>query len=296
MHDSNGKAHVPPVSPNEKILATIWQDVLRVDRVGINDNFFELGGDSILTTHVVAAAQRSGLRLTPQQLFQQQTLGKLALVAEEAVPATVRPGTSQLPKSSQTRRSDLRWASLSEDEIENIKAWTDLSNVEDSYPLTSFQQGILFHILDRPARGIYLNQQSYTLKGQLDVQALQKAFQEVVDRHQILRTAFILSAQGGPLQMVFRQVNLPWAMYDWRDLPPAEADEHLALLQQTEYGLGFELSRAPLMRLTLVQRDADLYEFIWSYHLLLLDGASGAVALKSCLNFMKAFKHASPSS
>jgi amino acid adenylation domain-containing protein len=288
--DGDDKAYVPAGSPNEKILASIWQEVLKVERVGVNDNFFELGGDSILTTHVVAAARRAGLQLTPQQLFQQQTLGKLALVAEEAMPAIVPESSSQSSKPD----SDLRWANLGRDEINNLKAWTDLSNIEDSYPLTSFQQGILFHILDRPTSGIYLNQQSYTLKGNLDVQAFQNAFKEVVNRHQILRTAFVLSGQDGPLQMVFRQVNVPWAMYDWSGIPAAEADEHLALLQQAEYRIGFELSRAPLMRMTLVQREADLYEFIWSYHLLLLDGVSGVVVFKELLEFYEAFQTGKP--
>src|SRR6185503_14256337 len=226
--DGDDNAYVPPGSPAEKLLASIWQDILKVERVGVNDNFFELGGDSILTTHVVTAARRAGLQLTPQQLFQQQTIGKLALVAEQALPAVVQE-SSPLPKPG---------ARLGTDEIDSLKAWTDLSNIEDSYPLTSFQQGILFHILDRPASGIYLNQQSYTLKGKLDVRAFQNAFKEVVNRHQILRTAFILSGQNGPLQMVFRHVDVPWAMYDWTGVPAAEADEHLALLQQAEYRIG----------------------------------------------------------
>ncbi|HSE18779.1 MAG TPA: amino acid adenylation domain-containing protein [Pyrinomonadaceae bacterium] len=291
--DSDDKAYVAPGSPTEILLASIWQDVLKVDRVGVNDNFFELGGDSILTTHVVTAAQRAGLHLTPQQLFQQQTIGKLALIAEQAVPAVAQE-SSPSPKPATTGDPELRWASLGKDEINSLQSWTELSNIEDSYPLTSFQQGILFHILDRPSSGIYLNQQSYTLKGKLDVPAFQNAFNEVVNRHQILRTAFILSGQNGPLQMVFRQVNVPWAMYDWRGVPAAEADEHLALLQQAEYRIGFELSRAPLMRMTLVQRETDWYEFIWSYHLLLLDGVSGVVVFKELLEFYEAFQTGKP--
>jgi amino acid adenylation domain-containing protein len=292
--DSDDKAYVAASSPAEKLLASIWQDILKVERVGVNDNFFELGGDSILTTHVVTAARHAGLHVTPQQLFQQQTIGKLALVAEQVMPATAEETGSQLSNSGKMDNSDRRWASLGENEINDLKAWTDPSNIEDSYPLTSFQQGILFHILVKPESGIYLNQQSYTLKGKLDVQAFQNAFKEVASRHQILRTAFILSGQNGPLQMVFREANAPWAMYDWTGIPAAEADEHLKLLQQAEYRIGFELSRAPLMRMTLVQREADLYEFIWSYHLLLLDGVSGVVVFKELLEFYEAFLTGKP--
>jgi amino acid adenylation domain-containing protein len=283
--DSSAKAYTPPGSATEKILAAIWQNVLRVERVGVNDNFFELGGDSILTTHIVAAARRAGLHLTPQQFFQHQTLGKLALVTEEAVPDQ---------QQSRQRREHSTQINLTQDEIDNLNTWTDLSNIEDTYPLTFFQQGILFHLLDKPSSGIYLNQQSYTLQGELDVEAFQKAFQEVVNRHEILRSGFILSAQDGPLQAVFRQISLPWAMYDWTDLAPAEADEHLAALQQADYEVGFELSRAPLTRATLVRRKTDLYEFIWSYHLLLLDGVSGVVVFRDLLAFYEAIRTGKP--
>ncbi len=73
----------PPRSLKERLLAEIWRGVLNVERVGINDNFFELGGDSIISIQVVARAKSRGLRLTPRQLFQHQTVAELAAVAEE---------------------------------------------------------------------------------------------------------------------------------------------------------------------------------------------------------------------
>src|ERR1044072_4668808 len=98
---------------------------------------------------------------------------------------------------------------------------------EDVYPLTPFQQGMLFHVLDTPEAGVYLNQQRYTLRGELDLPAFKQALQGVMDRHQILRTAFVLAAPGGPLQVVFRKLNLPWNMHDWSELTPAESAERL---------------------------------------------------------------------
>ena len=74
------------------------------------------------------------------------------------------------------------------------------ANFEDVYPLTPFQQGMLFHVLDTPEAGVYLNQQKYTLRGELDLPAFKQALQGVMDRHQILRTAFVLSAPGGPMR------------------------------------------------------------------------------------------------
>lgn len=74
---------VPPTTRQQKILGEIWARVLGIERVGIHDNFFELGGNSILTIQVIAAANQAGLQLTPEQLFQHQTIAELALVARE---------------------------------------------------------------------------------------------------------------------------------------------------------------------------------------------------------------------
>ncbi|HKV33862.1 MAG TPA: condensation domain-containing protein [Pyrinomonadaceae bacterium] len=157
------------------------------------------------------------------------------------------------------------------------------ANFEDVYPLTPFQQGMLFHVLDTPEAGVYLNQQRYTLRGDLDLAAFKQALQGVLDRHQILRTAFVLSAPGGPLQVVFRRLQLPWTMHDWSDLPPAESAERLAVFMQTDFQSGFDLQKAPLMRTTLIRTETDTYEFVWSFHLLLMDGWSMQVMLRELL-------------
>jgi hypothetical protein len=157
------------------------------------------------------------------------------------------------------------------------------ANFEDVYPLTPFQQGMLFHVLDTPEAGVYLNQQRYTLRGELDLPAFKQALQSVMDRHQILRTAFVLAAPGGPLQVVFRKLKLPWNMLDWSELSPAESAERLEAFLPTDFLSGFDLQRAPLMRINLIRTEADTYEFIWSFHLLLMDGWSMQVILRELL-------------
>src|SRR5258706_4268013 len=76
--------YVGPRTPAEQILAAIWRDVLKLDRVGIDDNFFALGGDSIQSIHVVARASAAGLPLTARQMFEHQTIAGLAAVAGSA--------------------------------------------------------------------------------------------------------------------------------------------------------------------------------------------------------------------
>jgi len=165
---------------------------------------------------------------------------------------------------------------------------------EDIYPLTPFQQGMLFHVLDTPEAGVYLNQQRYTLRGELDLPVFKKALQGVMDRHQILRTAFVLSAPGGPLQVVYRHLDLPWVMHDWSELPRAEVEERLEALLQSDFQSGFDLQRAPMTRITMVRTEPDLYEFIWSFHLLLMDGWSMQVMLRELLTLYEGFCNGLP--
>jgi len=297
VREDNSHQYVAPQTRAEKILAAIWEQVLGVERVGISDNFFDLGGDSILSIHVVTSARRAGLGLTPRQVFQEQTLAKLALAAQETASPQVQERASDLQVSSADRSlhtSDFLAASLSQEDIEGLLAGTDLGSLEDIYPLTPFQQGMLFHVLDAPDAGIYLNQQRYTLRGELDYAALQNAFQAVLDRHQILRTAFLLSAPGGALQVVYRRLNLPWAVYDWRELELAEKSERLDALLRADYQRGFDLAQAPLMRVALVRMEPDVFEFIWSFHLMLMDGWSVPIIFKELLAFYHGFRAAEP--
>lgn len=163
------------------------------------------------------------------------------------------------------------------------------SKFEDVYPLTPFQQGVLFHVLDTPHAGMYLNQQRYTLRGELDLPAFKNALQAVMNRHQIFRTAFLLSGLKGPHQVVYRRVNLPWVMHDWSTCSPAESAAKLEAFLHLDYQSGYDLKRVPLSRTTLIRTGRDLYEFIWSFHLLLMDGWSMQVILKDLLTLYHSF-------
>jgi hypothetical protein len=165
---------------------------------------------------------------------------------------------------------------------------------EDIYPLTPFQQGVLFHVLDTPAAGMYLNQQRYTLHGELDLAVFKQALQAVVDRHPILRTAFLLSGLDGPHQVVYRTVKLPWVLHDWSDLPRAEASERFEEFLRADFRSGFDLRRVPLNRMTLIRLETNVYEFIWSFHLLLMDGWSMQVMLSDLLTVYESLRTRQP--
>jgi hypothetical protein len=149
-------------------------------------------------------------------------------------------------------------------------------------------------VLDSPDAGVYLAQQRYTLSGEIDVAAFERAFRAVMDRHSITRTAFFLEAESRPLQVVYRNVNLPWTTFDSTDLSPLEQAEQLDQLLTMDGSREFDLASPPLMRVTLVQRGRNLYEFIWTFHLLLMDGWSVPIIFKDLLAYYRSIRTGNP--
>src|SRR5215207_2218406 len=149
-----------------------------------------------------------------------------------------------------------------------------MKNVEDVYPLSPMQQGMLFHTLYAPGSGAYVVHISCTMRGALHIPAFKRAWQTVLQRHQILRSAFLWERLDSPLQVVRQHVELDWNEQDWRELPPAAQKERLDAYLWDEHLRGFDLSKAPLLHLTLFRLADDTYQFIWHYSHLLLDGWS----------------------
>ncbi|MGA9994161.1 MAG: amino acid adenylation domain-containing protein, partial [Pyrinomonadaceae bacterium] len=155
--------------------------------------------------------------------------------------------------------------------------------VADIYPLSPMQQGMLFYSLYAPEAGMYIEQLSCALDGDLNAAAFAEAWQQVAARHAILRTAFIWENLDEPLQVVQRDVSLTLDQHDWREFAPAEQERLLESFIYEDRQRAFELNRAPLMRLALLRTASDSHRFIWTHHHLLLDGWSVALLLRELL-------------
>lgn len=153
--------------------------------------------------------------------------------------------------------------------------------IEDIYPLSPMQQGILYHALlenSEENSSVYVPQIVLTLTGLTDIAAFKAAWQQVIQNHPILRTAFQWEQRDQPFQVVYRQVELPWQEQDWRSLPGAQ--RNLDAFLERDRQQGFDLKTAPLMRLTLIQTNDTDYYLIWTQHHLILDGWSAGLVLK----------------
>jgi amino acid adenylation domain-containing protein len=164
-----------------------------------------------------------------------------------------------------------------------------MKNIEDFYPLSPMQQGILFHTLYSPKSGAYIDQFHCPILGNLNPLALKKAWQEVVNRHPILRTSFVWEGLKEPAQIVHKQVELPWQELDWQTLSATQQQEQLETLLKTERERGFNIAKSPLIRLILLRFSAEEYHLVWNRHHLLLDGWSSSVLFEEVFTLYKAF-------
>jgi non-ribosomal peptide synthase protein (TIGR01720 family) len=163
-------------------------------------------------------------------------------------------------------------------------------NIENVYALSPMQQGMLFHSLYDSGFGFYVFQMGGTLRGNVSLPVFEQAWQEVLDRHTILRSGFVWENIATPLQLVYRRLHLRVTQHDWRGLSHTEQEERLQAHMIAERQRGFDLSQAPLMRVALIRVADDVYRFCWGAHHLLLDGWSWPIVLKEFFIYYEAFR------
>ena len=251
-----------PSTPQEKVLADIWAEVLGLEKAGIYDNFFALGGDSIRSIQVRAKAQEQGLSFSLQQLFQHQTIH--ALVEE----ISKGEGCTALTKPVQA------FSLISQEDRLRIP-----DGVEDAYPLTRLQVGMLYHSEYITEAAIYHNVTSLHLQATLDVEKLSTAIQQLATRHPVLRTSFDLSNFSEPLQLVYKQVQIPLQVEDLSYLSVEEQQEAIACWMAAEKSRKFDWTKAPLLRFQIHRRSEQTFQFSFTEHHAILDGWSVASML-----------------
>src|ERR1700722_14738443 len=234
-----------PRTPGEEILAGIWEQVLKLERVGLRDNFFELGGHSLLATQVVSRIREAmRIELPLRELFEAPTVEGLAEQVEQArrqgwqatAPALVRVGR------------------------------------EKELPLSYAQQRLWFLEQLEPGRGLYNIPWGGRLEGSLDVVALQKALSEIMRRHEVLRTSF--PAEGGrPVQRIAVGSEMPLPVMDVSLAPEGVARR----LAEEEARRPFDLGRGPVWRSSLLRLGETDHVLLLTMHHIASDGWSAGI-------------------
>jgi len=169
-------------------------------------------------------------------------------------------------------------------------------DIADIYPLSPLQRGLLFHSLYAPEAAQYFEQLTCRLEGPVDGEAFAAAWQALVDRHPILRSAFVSQSAREPVQVVMKHVALPVSRLDWRGAPAGEQDRRFEELLAADQAQGFALQRPPLVRVTLIRTGNQDFRLVVSHHHLLLDGWSLPLLIGELFEVYHARRRGQPAS
>ncbi|HXC31870.1 MAG TPA: amino acid adenylation domain-containing protein [Verrucomicrobiae bacterium] len=255
---------VRPQTETEKALALIWSELLKAENIGIHDDFFDLGGHSLLAIRVVSRVRDVfGVDVTFQTLFQSPTIAGLAKVITGA-------------KSSAGAQP-----------IERRKS-------SGPAPLSFAQEQLWF--LDRlsPGSPVYNMNDVVDFQGEYTAGAMRRALQELVRRHEILRTEFSHSS-GQPEQVILPEMDLLLAEVDLSSLPEADRQKEWTRVVREQGRKAFELSKAPLVRATMVHLSSRRHRLLLTTHHILADEWSMEVVHQELRRLYEAFSAGQPS-
>ncbi|MFD8387536.1 amino acid adenylation domain-containing protein [Streptomyces sp. NPDC059679] len=280
-------AYRAPRTAAEAALADTFAELLGLDRVGADDDFFVLGGDSIQAIRAVTLARERGVEVSPRQIFEHRTVAELA----EAVAAGSRRDGTRRPLEDITALEELAAHAtrpggggltpsdtpLVPVEQGAIEEWERrYPDLEDIWPLTPLQSGLLFHTLsNKTTVDPYRVQCVLHLSGPVDPARLRAAGQALLDRHAALRTAFVFNASGALVQLVLGGVRLPWREADLSGLGDAvEREAAVERFLADDLGVPFAPATPPLLRLALLKLGEDRSELVLTAHHAVFDGWS----------------------
>ena len=232
-----------PRNERERILAELWSAVIGVDRVGIHDNFFELGGDSILSIQIISRANQEGIRLTPKQVFEYQTIARLAEVSVEGSSVVAQQGV-----------------------------------VTGDVPLTPIQRS--FFEQDLTDRNHFNQSVFLEVSPNIDPSHVREAVGHLILHHDALRARFVLDNERGWCQRVAEpNGEVPFSYVDVSKTPESERS---AAIEATcvELQSGLDISNGPLVRVILFSGgDGKPGRLLIVIHHLLVDGVSWRILL-----------------
>ena len=258
------QVYVAPRSQPEHVLASMWRELLGIESVGVEDGFFDLGGDSIHAAQLLARLYSVfGVEVSFKDFFARPTI--VALDALLAGSRAATAGGAAIPVAPR----------------------------DAALPL-SFQQERLWFLYElAPASRAYNCPSCFRLRGPLDAAALSRSLQELLNRHEILRTRFS-SASGSPVQQVDPQATIALTIFDLTALV-GDAQRELARQHlETEAKRLFKLEEGPLFRAALIRLHPDLHLFLLNFHHIVIDGWSLEIALRELAVLYESYSRNTP--
>ncbi|MCL5996905.1 MAG: amino acid adenylation domain-containing protein, partial [Chloroflexi bacterium] len=261
-----GEAYVPPHTPTEELLAGIWSQVLHRVKVSVTVNFFEMGGHSLLATQVISRVREiCQVELPLRALFEAPTIASLAAMVEQA-----RQGTRCLAAPP----------------IQRI-------HHSDSQPLSFAQQRLWFLDQLEPGSPLYNIAAAVRLSGALDSMALEQSINEVISRHDVLRTTFE-ATDGRPTQRIASKLAISLPMVDISALAKLEQEAKVQTLAVEEARRPFTLTLGPLLRARILRLSHQEHIMLFVMHHAIADGWSMSVLIREVATLYRAIKTGQP--
>ena len=253
--------YVAPRTPVENMLADVYAKILHVEKVGINDNFFDLGGHSLLATQVISRIREVlKVELPLLDLFEAPVVADLALRIERAQQQSQGLAAPPIEPVSRTDTISLSFAQQ--------RLWF-LDKLEPNTPDYNIPDGI-------------------RLKGFLNIDALKRSIDEIVRRHEILRTTF-KTVDGKPYQDIASTLTVPLPFVDLHDVPEKDRETIARKLALEEAKKPFNLSEGPLLRTLLIRLSQDDHIIVLTMHHIISDGWSMGILINEVASLYNAF-------
>ncbi|HET9229165.1 MAG TPA: amino acid adenylation domain-containing protein [Thermoanaerobaculia bacterium] len=268
--DHQFEEDTPPRTPVEEMLAVIWAQVLGLPSardLGPGADFFALGGHSLLATQVLSRI-REWCRAEPplRAVFESPTLAGLGRVVEEALRASSTPPAPAFTVAPR----------------------------DGELPLSFAQERLWFLHQFGTDAAVYNIPEAWLLQGRLDVPALERSFNEMVRRHEVLRTTYPIEA-GRVRQSIAPALHVDLAMADLRSLPPEPRQDEARRLTDAEAALPFDLARGPLIRTTLLRLGPEEHVLLLTQNHIVSDGWSMGIFVRELAALYRAFSQGEPS-
>ena len=239
------RGYEAPVGPTETIVAEIWAELLKVERVGRQDNFFELGGHSLLATQLISKIHRRlGIHLPLKAIFERTSVAKLA----ESIATAAKSEVSAIRPVDRTQ-----WERL---------------------PLGFAQERVWFLNQLEPGSVAYNLPVAVTIRGELDIDQLEQAFNLIIARHESLRTLFP-SQDGQGQQVILDRLDFKLERMDLSHCRTREeGDRQAREICRSEAAMAFDLARGPLLRGRVMKLAEQEHLLMLNMHHIISDGWS----------------------
>ncbi len=252
---------IAPSTPIEEILAGIWTEVLGIEKIGIHDNFFELGGHSLIATRVISQIRQVfQVELPLRRLFEEPTVAGLAKDIDKSIKTGLGVESTNIERISRSQQ----------------------------LPLSFAQQRLWFLTQLEPNSPFYNIPAAVRLEGQLNLQALQQSFNEILRRHEALRTNFH-TIEGQPLALISPVTSLELPIFDISELSANQRETQVQQLISAEAQQPFDLNSDLLLRVKLLRLSEQEHIVLLTMHHIASDGWSTGILVHELATLYQAF-------